>query len=165
MSGNVALPVCKNMAQKAGYSCISTSALISLLMHVICSLSYVFPLRHISDFGLSLLLSAIVWLQEMKGWFDVAADGPGWPESKSVPGACRVAKFNGVHTLILHIPENFGADHTRITFIGIKGDFSEVGLQPVLFHVMTSGISSTATHLVCFWLSKPWHNMYKHGIS
>ena len=39
---------------------------------------------------------------------------------------CRVAKFNGVHTLILHIPENFGADHTRITFIGIKGEFTEV---------------------------------------
>lgn len=40
----------------------------------------------------------------------------------------RVAKFNGVHTLILHIPENFGADHTQITFIGIKGEFTEVGL-------------------------------------
>lgn len=40
--------------------------------------------------------------------------------------ACRVAKFNGVHTLVLHIPDNFGADHTRITFIGIKGEFTEV---------------------------------------
>ena len=85
-------------------------------------------LGHISSVVLSLLLPATAWLQEMKGWFDAAADGPGWPESKIVPGACRVAKFNGVHTLILHIPDNFGADHTRITFIGIKGDFSEVGL-------------------------------------
>ena len=40
--------------------------------------------------------------------------------------ACRVAKFTGVHTLVLHIPDNFGADHTRITFIGIKGEFTEV---------------------------------------
>jgi hypothetical protein len=71
----------------------------------------------------------------MKAWFDAAADGPGWPASKLVTGACRVAKFNGVHTLILHIPENFGADHTRITFIGIKGDFSEVGFSPELFVV------------------------------
>ena len=41
---------------------------------------------------------------------------------------CRVAKFNGVHTLTLHIPENFGADHTTLTFIGIKGDLTEVRL-------------------------------------
>ena len=41
---------------------------------------------------------------------------------------CRVAKFNGVHTLTLHIPENFGADHTTLTFIGIKGDLTEVSL-------------------------------------
>lgn len=87
----------------------------------------------------------------MKGWFDAAADGPGWPESKIVPGACRVAKFNGVHTLILHIPENFGADRTRVTFIGIKGDFSEVGLQPALFvYPFISGMSSATIHLVCY---------------
>ncbi len=44
------------------------------------------------------------------------------------PLQCRVAKFNGVHTLTLHIPENFGADHTTLTFIGIKGDLTEVSL-------------------------------------
>ncbi|DBA74816.1 hypothetical protein WJX79_007544 [Trebouxia sp. C0005] len=43
----------------------------------------------------------------------------------------QVAKFNGVHTLILHIPENFGADRTRVTFIGIKGDFTERKTGPV----------------------------------
>ncbi len=124
------------MAQKAGHSCISTSAFIYSLLHVIhafLSVRDVFSLGHISAVVLSLLSAASAWLQEMKSWFDAAADGPGWPESKLVPGACRVAKFNGVHTLILHIPENFGADHTRITFIGIKGDFSEVGLRPALF--------------------------------
>ena len=45
-----------------------------------------------------------------------------------LPLQCRVAKFNGVHTLTLHIPENFGADHTTLTFIGIKGDLTEVSL-------------------------------------
>lgn len=43
-----------------------------------------------------------------------------------VNDACRIAKFNGVHTLTLHIPENFGADRTTITFIGLKGEFQEV---------------------------------------
>jgi len=95
-----------------------------------CNLSVqgMFSSSHISVVVLLLPLAASAWLHEMRSWFDAAADGPGWPESKIVPGACRVAKFNGVHTLILHIPENFGADYTRITFIGIKGDFSEVGL-------------------------------------
>ena len=45
-----------------------------------------------------------------------------------LPLQCRVAKFNGVHTLTLHIPENFGANHTTLTFIGIKGDLTEVSL-------------------------------------
>lgn len=39
---------------------------------------------------------------------------------------CRVAKFSGVHMLTLHIPRNFGGDHTTVSFIGIKGEFSEV---------------------------------------
>ncbi len=104
---------------------------INLLMHLICSFVFVqdvFSQGHISIVVLSLLSAASARVQELKGWFDAAAAGPGWPESKILPDACRVAKFNGVHTLILHIPENYGADHTRITFIGIKGDFSEVGL-------------------------------------
>lgn len=110
-----------------------------------------FSLHRISIVVLLLLSAASAWLQEIKAWFDAAADGPGWPESKLVPGACRVAKFNGVHTLILHIPENFGADRTRVTFIGIKGDFTEVGLPPALFvdPFMTSGMSSATIHLVC----------------
>ncbi len=101
---------------------------------------------HTSIIVSSLFLAASAWLQDVKGWFDAAAVGFGWPESKSVPGACRVAKFNGVHTLILHIPENFGADHTRITFIGIKGDFSEVGLQPVLFAVPIHDLWHVLSH-------------------
>lgn len=38
---------------------------------------------------------------------------------------CNVAKFSGVHSLDLHFPSNYGADTSRISFIGIKGEFSE----------------------------------------
>ena len=44
------------------------------------------------------------------------------------PAARRLTKFNGVHSLDLHIPANFGASHTRIHFIGLKGEFTEVHL-------------------------------------
>lgn len=37
----------------------------------------------------------------------------------------QVTKFNGVHSLDLHFPGNLGASSTSITFIGLKGDFSE----------------------------------------
>ena len=54
---------------------------------------------------------------------------PGWRQNSDMPALlqCRVAKFNNVHTLTLHIPDNFGAHHTTLTFIGIKGDLTEVG--------------------------------------
>lgn len=41
---------------------------------------------------------------------------------------CSAAKFNGVHSIDLHIPSNFGADQTEIHFIGFKGEYSQVGL-------------------------------------
>lgn len=37
----------------------------------------------------------------------------------------HVAKFNGVHSIDLHIPSNFGANVTEISFIGLKGEFEE----------------------------------------
>lgn len=39
--------------------------------------------------------------------------------------ACRVSKFNGVHSIDLYIPANFGADCTEVVFVGFKGEFSE----------------------------------------
>ena len=39
---------------------------------------------------------------------------------------CRVPKFSGVHCIDLHIPTNFGANSTKIHFIGFKGEFTEV---------------------------------------
>lgn len=38
---------------------------------------------------------------------------------------CSAAKFNGVHSIDLYFPSNFGADHSTITFIGFRGEFSE----------------------------------------
>lgn len=52
---------------------------------------------------------------------------PSWP----LGAACSVAKFNGVHSLDLYIPANFGADCTEIVYIGFKGEFSERRRQAV----------------------------------
>jgi PITH domain len=38
----------------------------------------------------------------------------------------RVSKFSNVKTLSLFFPSNFGAESTRIYFIGFKGEFTEV---------------------------------------
>ena len=43
----------------------------------------------------------------------------------------NVAKFNGVHSIDLFFPANFGADDTEITFVGFKGEFSERRRQAV----------------------------------
>eukprot|EP00892_Ulva_mutabilis_P007535 jgi/Ulvmu1/5153/UM021_0170.1 len=37
----------------------------------------------------------------------------------------NASRFNGVHALDIHIPENLGADHTEIYFVGLKGEFFE----------------------------------------
>jgi hypothetical protein len=43
----------------------------------------------------------------------------------------QVAKFNGVHSIDLYFPENFGADATEIRFIAFKGEFTERRRQAV----------------------------------
>jgi len=42
-----------------------------------------------------------------------------------------VYKFNGVHSIDLYFPENFGADSTVVRFIAFKGEFSERKRQAV----------------------------------
>lgn len=37
----------------------------------------------------------------------------------------RVVTFNNVHHLTIHFPSNFGADSTKIYYIGLKGEFTE----------------------------------------
>lgn len=38
----------------------------------------------------------------------------------------RVYNFNNVSSLTMYIPENFGADNTTISYIGLKGEFAAV---------------------------------------
>ncbi|KAK9800242.1 hypothetical protein WJX73_004888 [Symbiochloris irregularis] len=44
----------------------------------------------------------------------------------------QVSKFNGVHSLDLHFPDNFGADATQVNFIGLKGEFTEAKREAVI---------------------------------
>ncbi len=44
----------------------------------------------------------------------------------------QVTRFNGVHSLDLHIPRSLGAPETRIHFIGLKGDFAERRREAVI---------------------------------
>ncbi|PVD23899.1 hypothetical protein C0Q70_17174 [Pomacea canaliculata] len=44
----------------------------------------------------------------------------------------KVARFNNVNSLSLHFPANFGDDITKIYYIGLKGDFTQVNRQEVV---------------------------------
>ena len=50
------------------------------------------------------------------------------PLLSSHPASPRVAKFNNCESLTLYFDKNFGADETRIVYIGLKGDFTEVSI-------------------------------------
>jgi hypothetical protein len=39
--------------------------------------------------------------------------------------ATKIVTFNNVHHLTLHFPSNFGAESTRIYYIGLRGEYSE----------------------------------------
>ena len=38
----------------------------------------------------------------------------------------QVVTFSSVHHLTLHFPTNFGADNTKIYYIGLAGEFTQV---------------------------------------
>ena len=38
----------------------------------------------------------------------------------------RVAKFNGVTSLLAYFPTNYGAETTKMYYIGLRGDFTQV---------------------------------------
>ena len=38
----------------------------------------------------------------------------------------QVVTFSSVHHLTLHFPGNFGADNTKIYYIGLAGEFTQV---------------------------------------
>ncbi|KAI9208443.1 galactose-binding domain-like protein [Polychytrium aggregatum] len=44
----------------------------------------------------------------------------------------RMAKFSNVRSLALYFPSNFGADTTTITYIGFKGEWTEVNKDPII---------------------------------
>lgn len=39
----------------------------------------------------------------------------------------RIARFSNVYHLSIHFPKNFGAETTKIFYIGLKGEWTEVG--------------------------------------
>lgn len=45
----------------------------------------------------------------------------------------KVAKFSSLHCLTLFFPSNFsGSERTRISYIGLKGEFKEINRDPVI---------------------------------
>lgn len=38
----------------------------------------------------------------------------------------RIVKFSSVYNLTLHFPKNFGAEKTKIYYIGLRGEFTSV---------------------------------------
>lgn len=46
-------------------------------------------------------------------------------DSASIDYPLIASKFSNVSKLILHFPENFGAEQTRILYIGLRGEFQQ----------------------------------------
>ncbi|KAJ3158150.1 hypothetical protein HDU86_003102 [Geranomyces michiganensis] len=54
------------------------------------------------------------------------------PRGEVAEYATRLTKFQNVRKLTLYFSENFGADTTRITYIGLKGEFTEIKRDPIV---------------------------------
>ena len=39
---------------------------------------------------------------------------------------CRIARFSNVHHLSVHVTKNFGAECTKVFYIGLRGEYTEV---------------------------------------
>lgn len=64
-------------------------------------------------------------------WVTTRYNCPGAPKpggAARLPNT-RIVKFSSVQHLSLHFPSNFGADSTRIYYVGLKGEFSEVAMD------------------------------------
>lgn len=72
------------------------------------------------------LASSLVPIQE----WDLVMDPP---PKEVIEYPTKVAKFNNVKSLIIHFPNNFGnLDVTRLNYIGLKGEFSELKTDPII---------------------------------
>lgn len=40
----------------------------------------------------------------------------------------RIARFSNVEHLSIHLSRNFGAESTRVYYIGLRGEFTQVGV-------------------------------------
>lgn len=58
----------------------------------------------------------------------------------------RVAKFNGVTSLLAYFPTNYGAETTKIYYIGLRGDFTQVKQYT---RACCAYCHCTATHMTC----------------
>ena len=45
---------------------------------------------------------------------------------------CRVARFNNCESLSLYFDKNYGAETTKVCYIGLKGDFTEAQKRGVV---------------------------------
>ncbi|XP_002737581.1 PITH domain-containing protein 1-like [Saccoglossus kowalevskii] len=46
--------------------------------------------------------------------------------------ATKITKFSGVHHLSIYFSKNFGADTTKVYYIGLRGDFTEAQRQEIV---------------------------------
>ncbi|KAK9729627.1 hypothetical protein K7432_000145 [Basidiobolus ranarum] len=46
--------------------------------------------------------------------------------------ATRITKFTNVRSVTLYFPENYGEDTTVLTYIGFKGDWTEINEDPII---------------------------------
>ena len=53
-------------------------------------------------------------------------------QSGSTEYQVKVSKFNGVESLALHIPSNYGDEITKVYYIGLRGDFTEINRREVV---------------------------------
>lgn len=57
----------------------------------------------------------------------------------------RYAKFQGVASLILHFPENFGGETTRVSFIGLQGEATQIK-RDAITNVVYEALPNPAEH-------------------
>lgn len=61
--------------------------------------------------------------------------------SPSCGNACsvmfsRIARFSNVQHLSVHISKNFGAENTRVYYIGLRGEYSEAGSLALIINLI-----------------------------